>query len=271
MNLSALDPDYGCAAEIMDEKTAALTAAAEAAGFPKKELKTASFNVNTEYRGVHDPKTGEYRQEFAGYRVFHGLTLGFPLDLCKLGELLGGFSDSGADPELSIRFTVADPEAVRREALEKAAANARKKAELLAAASGVKLGELLTIRYDWAEIRLESGGYMPLVIENLEYTDADGNPVYSMTHYGELNGDAMADPDMTFAVDFKNGTVIPRTFQNDYMGGPFVSHSFYSKDGKDIIVLEAFVFAPRYDKRQYLRQVESLLYSFEWDSEMADE
>jgi len=51
---------------------------------------------------------------------------------------------------------------------------------------------------------------------------------------------------------------------NDYMGGPFVSHSFYSKDGKDIIVLEAFVYAPKYDKRQYLRQVESLLYSFNW-------
>ena len=50
----------------------------------------------------------------------------------------------------------------------------------------------------------------------------------------------------------------------DYMGGPFVSHSFYSQDGKDIIVLEAFVYAPRYDKRQYLRQVESILYSFEW-------
>ena len=50
----------------------------------------------------------------------------------------------------------------------------------------------------------------------------------------------------------------------DFMGGPFVSHSFYSQDGKDIIVIEAFVFAPRYDKRQYLRQVESLLYSFEW-------
>lgn len=50
----------------------------------------------------------------------------------------------------------------------------------------------------------------------------------------------------------------------DFMGGPFVSHSFYSPDGKDIIVLEAFVYAPKYDKRQYLRQVESLLYSFEW-------
>jgi hypothetical protein len=51
---------------------------------------------------------------------------------------------------------------------------------------------------------------------------------------------------------------------NDYMGGPFVSHSFYSRDGKDIIVLEAFVYAPKFDKRQYLRQVEALLYSFQW-------
>lgn len=50
----------------------------------------------------------------------------------------------------------------------------------------------------------------------------------------------------------------------DYMGGPFVSHSFYSRDGKDIIVLDGFVYAPKYDKRQYLRQVEAILYSFEW-------
>lgn len=55
--------------------------------------------------------------------------------------------------------------------------------------------------------------------------------------------------------------------QNDFMGGPFVSHSFYSRDGKDIIVLEAWVYAPKYDKRQYLRQVESILFSFEWDKD----
>lgn len=51
--------------------------------------------------------------------------------------------------------------------------------------------------------------------------------------------------------------------ENDYMGGPFVSHSFYSEDGSRIIVAEAFVYAPRYDKRQLLRQVESILYSWE--------
>ena len=52
--------------------------------------------------------------------------------------------------------------------------------------------------------------------------------------------------------------------ENDYMGGPFVSHSFYSPDGSEIICAEAFVYAPKYDKRQYLRQVESILFSWEW-------
>lgn len=52
--------------------------------------------------------------------------------------------------------------------------------------------------------------------------------------------------------------------QNDFMAGPFVSHSFYSPDGTDVIVAEAFLYAPKYDKRQYLRQVESILYSWEW-------
>ncbi|MBQ0025663.1 MAG: DUF4837 family protein [Bacteroidales bacterium] len=55
--------------------------------------------------------------------------------------------------------------------------------------------------------------------------------------------------------------------ENDFMGGPFVSHSFYSKDGSQIITIESWVYAAKFDKRQYLRQVESLLYSFEWDKE----
>ncbi len=52
--------------------------------------------------------------------------------------------------------------------------------------------------------------------------------------------------------------------QNDFMGGPFVDHVFLDKEKKKLIVLEAFVYAPRYDKRNYLRQVESIIYSFEF-------
>ncbi len=50
-----------------------------------------------------------------------------------------------------------------------------------------------------------------------------------------------------------------------WMGGPFVLHAFYSPDAKEIIVLDAFVHAPGHDKRQLLRQVESIIYSFEWN------
>ena len=50
--------------------------------------------------------------------------------------------------------------------------------------------------------------------------------------------------------------------QNDYMGGPFISDAFRSADGKDVIVIEGFVYAPKYDKRDYLRQVEAIIYSW---------
>lgn len=59
--------------------------------------------------------------------------------------------------------------------------------------------------------------------------------------------------------------------KNDFMGGPFVSHSFYSLDGKEILVFEAWVYAPKYDKRQYMRQTEALLYSFQWADTMVDQ
>ena len=51
--------------------------------------------------------------------------------------------------------------------------------------------------------------------------------------------------------------------ENDYMGGPFVCHIFPDPARENIIILNAFVYAPKYDKRKYLRQVESIIYSFD--------
>ncbi len=54
--------------------------------------------------------------------------------------------------------------------------------------------------------------------------------------------------------------------EGDFMGGPFTSHVFYSPDGREVFVVEAWVYAPQSNKRQYLRQTESLLYTWEWES-----
>lgn len=53
---------------------------------------------------------------------------------------------------------------------------------------------------------------------------------------------------------------------NDFMGGPFISHSFLSPDKQYVVTLDGFVYAPKYDKRNYLRQVEAILYTFEWNN-----
>ena len=53
---------------------------------------------------------------------------------------------------------------------------------------------------------------------------------------------------------------------NDFMGGPFISHSFLSPDKQYVVTMDGFVYAPKYDKRNYLRQVEAILYTFEWNN-----
>ncbi|MCI2122395.1 MAG: DUF4837 family protein [Bacteroidales bacterium] len=58
--------------------------------------------------------------------------------------------------------------------------------------------------------------------------------------------------------------------ENDYMGGPFVSHTFLDKDNQYVITMLAFVYAPKYDKRNYLRQVESIIYSFDWTADFPE-
>ena len=62
------------------------------------------------------------------------------------------------------------------------------------------------------------GAYMPLSLEDIHFVDYKGRPVFSMAHYGEQYGDLMADPEMTFAVDFDAGEIWPRSYRNDFMG-----------------------------------------------------
>lgn len=59
---------------------------------------------------------------------------------------------------------------------------------------------------------LKSDGYTDLSFEWV------GNDRLIMAHYSEHNGDLMADPDMELIVDFENKTVMPATYQNDYLG-----------------------------------------------------
>ena len=151
--VSKVYPEYAEAMEASAEMTEVLKAAAERAGFDPRDLKTTGFSINMNYEGVYDEK-GNWKNKFAGYRYDHNLALRFDADNVKLGKMLWELSDCGADAEISINHTVKDPEPIRNELLAKAVKDSRTKAEVLAAASGVSLGDIISVDYSWGEMQI---------------------------------------------------------------------------------------------------------------------
>ena len=147
--------EYDAAMKAAAEKIDFLNKALEAAGFEKKSAKTADFRVRADYDRLNDGK-GNYTSVFMGYKCRHELKIEFDFDTKRLAKALSEISKCIAKPEISIDFTVKDSSAVSGELLKAAAKNAREKAEILCAASGAKLGELLSIDYNWGELHLYS-------------------------------------------------------------------------------------------------------------------
>ena len=150
MTLRSLDKNYDKAMAKAAAEKDALEKALAAVGFLPDDVKTVSFNVSAEHESVRG-KDGTYKNVFKGYAVTHALRLTFDFDTKRLSETLSAVAASVADPDLSIRFTVKDKTAAENALLEDAAKNAREKAEVLAAASGARLGELLSISYRFEE------------------------------------------------------------------------------------------------------------------------
>lgn len=51
--------------------------------------------------------------------------------------------------------------------------------------------------------------------------------------------------------------------KNAFMGGPFISHTLLDEKNNRIITVEGFVYAPSLDKRNYVRELEAILQTFE--------
>lgn len=124
-------------------------------GFDKEDLKTVDFDVATQYDNEKD-ENGNYHRRFNGYKVSHDLKLAFDFDKDKLSTVLSVISRCLSKMEFSIRFTVKDKTAVNEAVLRSASINAKRKAEILCEASGVQLGELLSVNYSWREINIYS-------------------------------------------------------------------------------------------------------------------
>ena len=155
MSLMAQDNDYEETMKLAAKKIEYLNASLEEIGFEKKSVKTTNFNVRTDYERVKE-RNGNYKSVFNGYICSHRLKVEFDFDTKRLAQTLYAISKCLAEPELSISFTVKDPSAVNKELLKSATINAKEKAHILCEASGVELGQLLSIDYNWGELNIVS-------------------------------------------------------------------------------------------------------------------
>lgn len=109
-------------------------------GIEDKDIQTSNFNIYPSER--YDPMTGQVEGRYYVVENTVNVTV---RDLSSLGQVLNAVVEAGANSIYGITFNVDDRSAAVAEARELAIQEAKAKAEVIAEAAGVQLGEIINI------------------------------------------------------------------------------------------------------------------------------
>ncbi len=134
------------AREALDANTAAMTEVLNALkedGIADRDLQTSDFSIQP--RWVYPQNNdGSQTPKIVGYQVSNGLTVRIR-DLKRLGDILDASVTLGVNQGGQIAFTNDKPDETISQARKDAVTKARKKAEEMAEAAGVKLGRIVSM------------------------------------------------------------------------------------------------------------------------------
>jgi uncharacterized protein YggE len=125
------------------ERMQKVIAGLKESGIHAKDIQTSNFHVEPRYTNPRDGTPSV----IDGYRVSNQVTV-LVRDLKALGGLLDKVVSLGANQVNGLAFEVSKAETLKDEARKEAVANARRRADLLAAAAGAEVGEVVTIAED---------------------------------------------------------------------------------------------------------------------------
>jgi len=114
-------------------------AALRQAGVAAADLQTSQFSVSPTYE-----RSDRGMRRMTGYQAVNRVTVKVR-DIATVGTLLDAAVSAGANDVQGVRFTIAEPGKLMDEARRRAVADAMRRARLLAAAAGVKLGAVRSI------------------------------------------------------------------------------------------------------------------------------
>lgn len=153
ISLEGICPDYADALRSSAKATERLRKLVEELAFNGSDLKTLSFNVDTEYESYKEH--GSFKQRLVGYKFHQVLKIEFESDNVRLGKVLYALANCELKPEFQVSYTLKDPEKAKNKLLGEAVADARKKAEVLTRTAGVGLKDIQSIDYSWGQVNLE--------------------------------------------------------------------------------------------------------------------
>lgn len=136
LGIDVVDSDVGAALDDANNTIDAVREALIGAGIAEENIQTSQFNVWTEE--VVDPQTGRPQGE-RQFRVMNILRVKVE-DIETVGDVIDAALSAGANTVHNLAFSIDDPSPLESNARTEAVADARARAEELAAALGVELG-----------------------------------------------------------------------------------------------------------------------------------
>ena len=121
----------------------AIIAALKDAGIAEKDIQTVRFSIQPVY-APQEPHTGP---KLSGYSISNQVNVTIR-EIGKVGDVLDRVVAAGATEVGNVSFLVSDASKALDQAREAAIADARRKAEVYAKASGVRLGQVERITED---------------------------------------------------------------------------------------------------------------------------
>lgn len=151
---SKLCKEYEEAVRKSSELTVKIKDLVEKCGFDRKRLKTDSLSVEPEYE-YKEEKDGSSTRILVGYRYKHSSFIEFDNDNEVLGKLIYEVSKSDLDVKFYVKYDLKDKVKYKEEALAKAVEQAKRKADIIANTSGVKLLDIRSIDYSFDKIGID--------------------------------------------------------------------------------------------------------------------
>lgn len=142
--LTAQKMDYADAMSEAAYQLERVTEALAGAGIKKDDIRTSDMSIVAEYT-TNSVSKGAYKREFVGYRVDDVLSVKFDMDTDLLARVLSASAGSGTQPTIGISLGIKDPAPLADSAIAHAVNAARRRAEAICSASGLSLGEIVSV------------------------------------------------------------------------------------------------------------------------------